>query len=121
MTRTPRCGVRGQSAKPASLVRALDRRCPSVQTKRMKVARKSPKKRRATATRATLTLSRDVYHKIDELRGGEPRSVWVQGLIEREERQRQRDDLAAALREQYTAEVCRETLSVNDAFPVHEQ
>jgi predicted CopG family antitoxin len=87
----------------------------------MKVARKSPKKRPEANLRATLTLSLDVYRKIDQLRGAEARSVWVQKLVEREERQRERDRFAEALREQYTKEVCHETLSVNDEFPVHEQ
>jgi predicted CopG family antitoxin len=87
----------------------------------MKVAKKSPKKRPEPNLRATLTLSLDVYRKIDQLRGGEARSVWVQKLVEREERQRERDRFAEALREQYTKEVCHETLSVNDEFPVHEQ
>ena len=87
----------------------------------MKVAKKSPNKRSASGHRATLTLSLEVYRKIDELRGAQPRSVWVQGLVEREERQRQRDQFAEALRAQYTDEVCRETLAVNDEFPVREQ
>lgn len=87
----------------------------------MKVARKSPKKRPHSSARATLTLSLEVYRKIDQLRGAEARSVWVQGLVEREERQRERDRLAEALRAQYTKKVCLETLSINDEFPVHEQ
>ncbi len=87
----------------------------------MKVATKSPKKRRSSIARATLTLSLDIYHKIDELRGDQPRSVWVQQLIEGEERQRERARLSQTLQEQYTPEVCRETLSVHEEFPVHEQ
>ena len=92
-----------------------------VQQSRMKVARKSPKNRPRATTRATLTLSLEVYRKIDLLRGAEARSVWVQRLVEREERQRERERLAETLREQYTNEVCRETLSINDESPVHEQ
>lgn len=84
----------------------------------MKVAYKSPAKRRAPATRATLTLSMEVYRKIDRLRGAEARSVWVQGLVERE---RERAALAETLLAQYSADVCRETLLVNDEFPVDEQ
>ncbi len=87
----------------------------------MKVARKSSRKLPASGRRATLTLSLEVYRKIDRLRGAEARSSWVQGLVEREEREREREQFAQALRAQYTAEVCRETLSVNDEFPVHEQ
>ena len=92
-----------------------------MQNQRMKVARKSPKKRPGSNMRATLTLSLEVYRKIDQLRGAEARSVWVQRLVEREERQRERDQFAEALRAQYTSEVCHETLSINDEFPVHEQ
>ncbi len=87
----------------------------------MKVARKSPGKRRIIASRATLTLSADSYRKIDELRGEEARSTWVQGLIEQEEKTRERKKFAQALAEQYTSKVCRETLAVHDEFPVHEQ
>lgn len=87
----------------------------------MKVARKSPKKRPSSSARATLTLSLEVYRKIDQLRGAEARSVWVQGLVEREESARARAEFADALREQYTGEVCRESLAVNNEFPVHEQ
>lgn len=87
----------------------------------MKVAQKSPKKRRVPAGRATLTLNGETYCKIDELRGAEPRSTWVQGLIEREAFKRERAQLAEKLIEQYTPAVCRETLSVNEEFPVHER
>lgn len=86
----------------------------------MTVARKSPRDRQAEG-RATLTLSLEVYRKIDRLRGTEARSVWVQGLVEQEEKRRQREQFAQALRTEYTAEVCRETLSVNEAFPVHDK
>lgn len=96
----------------------LDVRHRSVRQCGMKVARKSSIKGPASGRRATLTLSLDVYHKIDRLRGAEARSSWVQGLVEREERER--EQFAQTLRAQYTAEVCRETLYVNDEFPVHE-
>lgn len=87
----------------------------------MKVARKSPRARPGSHNRATLTLPLEVYRKIDALRGAESRSAWVQALVAREERQRQRDQFAQELCVQYSAGVCRETLAVNDEFPVHEQ
>ena len=87
----------------------------------MRVAKKSPQKRSSSSTRATLTLSAEVYRKIDQLRGAQARSTWVQGLVEGEERKREREEFAKALRAQYTSEVCRETLSINDEFPVHER
>src|SRR5260221_14458443 len=86
----------------------------------MKVARKLTKKVALAPIRATLTLTRETYRKIDALRGGEPRSVWVQRLIEREERRRERQRFAATLRERYTDAVCRETLAVHDEFPIDE-
>ncbi len=87
----------------------------------MKVAKKSPRKLAATLRRATLTLSMETYRKIDTLRGDEPRSAWVQALVEREEARRERERFAAALREQYTTEVCRQTLAINDEYPIHEK
>lgn len=99
----------------------LDAPDRGVQQSRMKVARKSPAKRRTPAERATLTLTREIYHKIDDLRGTEPRSTWVQSLIEREVQDRERAQLAETLIEQYTPAVCRETLSLNEEFPVHER
>ncbi len=87
----------------------------------MKVARKSPQKRPDASQRATLTLSAEVYRKIDQLRDGQPRSVWIQRLVEREEEKRARDKFAEDLRTQYTGEVCRETLAINQEYPIHEQ
>lgn len=87
----------------------------------MKVATKSPKKRLTSSSRrATLTLSMETYRKIDALRGDEPRSTWVQRLIEREEARRERAQFAQLLRDEYTPRVCRETLAINDEFPIHE-
>ena len=87
----------------------------------MKVAHKISGKRPVAApTRATLTLSAETYGKIDALRGEQSRSAWVQGLVDREEQRLERQRLVQLVREQYTPAVCRETLAVNDAFPVHE-
>jgi|GEM_PF-962418 len=86
----------------------------------MKVVKKSPKKPSPVLRRATLTLSMEIYRKIDALRGDEPRSVWVQTLVEREEARRERERFATALREQYTEDVCRQTLAINDEYPIHD-
>lgn len=87
----------------------------------MKIAKKSPKRRPTVAPRrATLTLTAEAYQKIDALRGGASRSACVQRLVEQEEARRARGELAELLRQQYTPEVCRETLAVNDEFPIHE-
>jgi predicted CopG family antitoxin len=87
----------------------------------MKVARKTLRKRTASApSRATLTLTADAYAKIDELRGEASRSAWVQELIEQEAERREHEQFVSLVREQYTPAVCRQTLAVNDEFPVHE-
>ena len=87
----------------------------------MKVAQKSLRKPVRPARCATLTLSLDTYRKIDAMRGEETRAAWVQKLIDREEAKRERAWLAATLREQYTPAVCRETLAVNETYPIREK
>jgi hypothetical protein len=88
----------------------------------MKVAKKSPPKRRRTppSARATLTLSREAYRKIDSLRGEASRAAWLQQIIDREVERRERLALAELVRKQYTPEVCRQTLELHDALPIHE-
>jgi predicted CopG family antitoxin len=87
----------------------------------VKVAKKSPPPARGPSSgRATVTLSRDTYEKIDELRGTQARSAWLRQLIEREEKRRQHDRFASLLRKQYTPAVVKETLAVNEEFPIHE-
>lgn len=89
----------------------------------MKVAKKSPRSGRTASPRgrATLTLPGETYSKIDELRGDQSRSAWLQRLVEREEQRRERERFAQTLREQYTAEVRRETLALHKQFPIHEK
>ena len=87
----------------------------------MKVAKKSPAKRRsAPPLRATLTLDIATYRKIDTLRGDATRAAWVQELIEAEKARREREAFIAAVNASYTPEVCRETLRINDDYPIHE-
>lgn len=87
----------------------------------MKVAKKSPRKRLAASrSRATLTLDIETYRKIDALRDGATRAAWVQGLIRAEEDRRERESFLERVRRQYTPEVCRETLAINDEYPIHE-
>ena len=88
----------------------------------MKVATTSPKKRRtAPPVRATLTLDIETYRKIDVLRGDATRSAWVQGLVEAEKVRQEREAFIERVRQQYTPEVCRETLRINDEYPIHEK
>ncbi|MGI8603461.1 MAG: hypothetical protein ACR2OZ_10740 [Verrucomicrobiales bacterium] len=87
----------------------------------MKVAKKSSEKRDlAPSTRATLTLKRETYGKIDALRGRLTRSAWVQGLIDHEEARQEREQFVRRLSEEYTPKVVSETLAVNDQYPIHE-
>ena len=88
----------------------------------MKVAKKSPRKKPPVATsgRATLTVSRDIYGKIERLRGSESRSAWIKRLVDEEEQRRKRVRLADTLRQEYSAAVCRETVRANDDYPIHD-
>ncbi len=88
----------------------------------MKVAKKSPfKSSLKSPSRATLTLARETYRKIDQLRGENSRAAWIQKLVEREEETRERERFAERLRQQYTDEVVRETLALHDEYPIHDQ
>lgn len=87
----------------------------------MKIAKKSPAKTPPSPDRATVTLSGDAYRKMDQLRGKLARSAWLDRLIEREAQHQERERLAQTLREEYTPAVTRETLAVNQEFPVHEK
>lgn len=87
----------------------------------LKVAKKSPRRIPAKIGRATITLPRETYQKIDRMRGDAARSAWIDELVRREEERLERDRLAHALREEYTPAVVRETLALNDSFPVHEK
>jgi hypothetical protein len=80
----------------------------------MKVARKSPLGRR------TLTLPLAAFPILDRLRGETSRSAYVETLLEREHYRVEEERFHAAVNAAYTAEVCQETLRVNEEFPVHE-
>ena len=84
--------------------------------KLMKVAKKSP----PASSRATLTLAAETYAKIDQLRGEKSRSAWIQQVVAREEKRRDREELLQRIKEEHTPEVVRETLRINDEFPIHE-
>lgn len=88
----------------------------------MKVAKKSPRRAsEAPPRRATLTLPVETYGKIDRLRGEKSRSAWIQRLIETEEERRERELLRQTLNEEYSAAVVRETLALNEEFPIHDK
>ena len=87
----------------------------------MKVAKKSPKKRLQSkaSPRTTLTLPVKTHRQLDALRGEQPRSSYLEQLIEREKRRLDRATFIELANAQYTEEVCRETLRVNEEFPIH--
>lgn len=84
----------------------------------MKVAKKSPG---VSPSRATLTLSMETYGKIDQLRGKQSRSAWLQQVVANEEKRRERQELLERIKKEYTPEVIRETLRINDEYPIHER
>ncbi len=84
----------------------------------MKVAKKSPD---TSSSRATLTLSMETYGKIDQLRGKQSRSAWLQQVVANEEKRREREELLERIKTEYIPEVIQETLRINDGFPLHER
>jgi predicted RNA-binding protein YlxR (DUF448 family) len=87
----------------------------------MKVAKKSLWRSIKASSRTTVTLAGETYRKIEQLRGDQSRSAWIDQLVKDEEERRERERLARALRQQYTAAVVRETLALNKEFPIHEK
>ena len=81
----------------------------------MKVAKKSPIRRR------TLTLRLAAFPLIDRLRGGTSRSAYLEELLEREHDRIELERFQAEVNAAYTPEVCEETLRVNEEFPVDEE
>lgn len=87
----------------------------------MKVAKKSPKKllTRKASDRATLTLPAGTYQAIDELREDVSRSKFVEELIAREKRRRDREAFVALVNSQCTESYRRETLKLMAETPNH--
>lgn len=81
----------------------------------MKVAKKS------SPTRRTLTLAPDAVDLLDHLRGTLPKSVYLEHLLEREQRRKEDEQFYEAANSAYTPVVCEETLKINEEFPVHEK
>jgi hypothetical protein len=78
----------------------------------MKVAGKSP------ASRRTLTLTRNAFGILDSLRGEVPKSVFVERLLAKEQKQREREAFYRAAVASYSPEVRLETLKVNEEIPI---
>lgn len=81
----------------------------------MKVASKSPQNRR------TLTLAPGAVILLDRLRGGMPKSVFLERLLESEQRRREQESFYEAANAAYTPAICEETLKINEEFPVHDK
>ncbi len=74
----------------------------------------------------TLRLPASVLQWIESVRGGTDRSEFVIRLLKQRMEQtrresEERDRWLAQGRRQYTKEVCRQTLEINDEFPIHEE
>jgi hypothetical protein len=87
----------------------------------MKVAKQSPvvQAKSRPSSRNTLTLPVETYRTIDELRGDQSRSAYVQAVIEREKRRRDRAEFIAKVNAEYTPEVCAQALRINRQYPIH--
>ncbi len=78
----------------------------------MKVAKQSP------ASRRTLTLTRRAFGVLDSLRGEMPKSVFVEELLAKEKKRREREAFYRTTVTAYTPEVREETLKLNVETPI---
>ena len=78
----------------------------------MKVASKSP------ASRQTLTLTSSAFGMLDSMRGDKPKSVFVEELLTKEKKRRQREAFYRTAVASYTPDVRSETLKLNEETPI---
>ena len=78
----------------------------------MKVAQKSP------TPRQTLTLTRSAFGMLDSMRGEMPKSVFVEELLAKEKRRREREAFYRTAVASYTPKVREETLKLNEEIPI---
>ena len=78
----------------------------------MKVAQKSP------ALRQTLTLTRSAFGMLDSMRGELPKSVFVEELLTKEKKRREREAFYRTAVTAYTPKVREETLKLNEQIPI---
>ena len=74
----------------------------------------------------TLHLPTSVFQWIEQQRGQMDRSTYITKLLkeltEKASRDRaEREHWLAEGRKQYTDDVCKQTLEINDEFPIHEE
>lgn len=79
----------------------------------LKVAKKSPR-------RGTLTLSGEALLLLDRMRGGSPKSTFVESLLKKEAVLRERSAFYEEANRAYTSKVCEETLRIHEEFPIDE-
>jgi len=78
----------------------------------MKVASKSP------SNRQTITLTRSAFGILDNLRGAVPKSVFVEELLAKEKKRRERETFYRTAVASYTPKVREETLKLNEETPI---
>ena len=74
----------------------------------------------------SLRLPGSIFQWLERARGEMDTSTYIAQLIQERIEQAQREtaeraEWLAEGREQYTEEVCRQTLQINDEFPIHEE
>ena len=78
----------------------------------MPVAQKSP------SSRQTLTLTRSAFGMLDSMRGEKPKSAFVEELLAKEKRRREREAFYRTAVASYTPDVRLETLKLNEETPI---
>jgi hypothetical protein len=91
---------------------SVDSRSSNTHLSRIKVAQKS------SALRQTLTLTRSAFGMLDSMRGEMPTSVFVEELLAKEKRRREREAFYRTAVASYTPDVWVETLKLNEETPI---
>jgi predicted CopG family antitoxin len=69
-------------------------------------------------SRQTITLTRSAFGMLDSLRGEMPKSVFVEELLAKEKKRREREVFYRTAITAYTPEVGEETLKLNEETPI---
>ena len=74
----------------------------------------------------TLQLPEDVFESIERARGEMDVSAYIAKLLQQQLEQTTdeaaaREEWLSKGRKQYTPEVCRQTIELNEEFPIHEE
>ncbi|MEP2776819.1 MAG: hypothetical protein ABJQ29_11535 [Luteolibacter sp.] len=82
----------------------------------MKVAKKSSEN-----LRRTITLNESSVRLVEKLRGKKTKSAFIAELLDDEARRRQQKEFYTAAIAAYTPEVAKETLRLNEEYPISEK